>query len=90
MFGAYLNITDAPQGQRLGAGNDSAVVTQVGANVIWTPIKDLQIGGEVLYTNLSYRGLATTTANNTNRTAVNLTPQDPDDIRGRLTIRRSF
>ncbi len=90
LFGAYLNITDPSQAQRLGAGNDSAVVVQGGANVVWTPIKDLQIGGEILYTNLSYRGLAATTANNTNAAAINLTPQNPDDIRGRFTIRRAF
>ncbi len=90
LFGAYLNITNPPAAQVLGASTDSARIFQIGANLVWSPVKDFQIGGEILYTDLAYRGLATTTANNIAPAAVNLTPQNPSDVRGRLSIRRSF
>ena len=80
LYGDYLQITNPASAQRLGAGTDNARIYQIGFNTIWTPVKDLQIGGEVLYTNLHYSGLA----------VLGTTPVEPDDIRGRFTIRRSF
>ncbi len=86
LFGAYLQINDPPQGQRLGAGMDNARIFQVGGNVVWTPIKDTQIGAEALYSNMLYSGLAATAAN----TAGNTTRSNPDDYRARLSFRRAF
>ena len=86
VFGDYVQINNPTQAQRLGTGTDNARVFQVGGNLIWTPIKDTQIGAEVVYTNLLYTGLAATSAN----TAGNTTNANPDDYRARLSIRRAF
>jgi hypothetical protein len=81
LFGAYLDITNPAGVQHtLGAGTDNAKVWQIGGNVVWQPIKDFSIGGEVLYSNLKLSGLAT----------LGTTPADSSDVRGRLTVRRSF
>ena len=86
LYGDYLDIENPVQAQRLGTGTTSAEIYQIGFNTVYVPTKDFQIGGEVLYTNLLYKGLAATAAN----TRGNTTPADNDDIRGRLSFRRAF
>lgn len=80
LYGAYLDITNPKSAQLLGATTDNARVAQVGFNTVYSPVKDFQIGGEVLYTDLRYSGLAT----------LGSTPREPSDIRGRFSIRRAF
>jgi hypothetical protein len=81
LFGAYLDINNPNAVQaKLGAGTDDAKVWQIGGNVVWQPIKDFSIGGEVLYSDLKLSGLA----------KLGTTPSHSDDVRGRLTVRRSF
>ena len=101
VYGTYLQITNPTQAQRLGAGTDSARIFQVGGNLVWTPVKDFQIGAEVLYTNLRYEsntdGLCYSAA--CGRPG-GLAPggvyagaasnQEPDDYRARLSLRRAF
>lgn len=96
VFGAYLDITNPIEAQRLGAGTDSARVFQVGGNLVWTPVKDFQIGAETLYSNVEYRsdpnGLYFGAFGGKTPLGVysGVTPRNPDDIRTRLSIRRAF
>lgn len=86
VYGTYMAISNPIQAQRLGAGTDSADIFQVGVNTIWVPAKDFQIGAEVLYTNLHYK----VSANGLTAAALGTTPQDPDDYRARLSLRKAF
>ena len=96
LFGAYLDITNPIQAERLGAGTDSARIFQVGGNVVWTPVKDFQIGAETLYSNIEYRsdpnGLYFGSFGGKNPIGVysGTTPRNPDDFRTRLSLRRAF
>lgn len=96
LFGAYLDITNPIQAERLGAGTDSARVFQVGGNLVWTPVKDFQIGAETLYSNLEYRsdpnGLYFGAFGGKTPLGVysGTTPHNPDDIRTRLSLRKAF
>ncbi len=91
LFGDYVQISNPHSAQLLSSGNSNASIYQVGGNLLWTPVKDLIIGGEVLYTNLSLSGAAfpAATITNANGTKSPLT-KDNDDVRARLSIRRSF
>jgi hypothetical protein len=81
LFGAYLHIDNpGAAAKTLGAGADNAKVWQIGGNLVWQPIKDFTIGGELLYSNLKLSGLA----------SLGTTPSSSNDVRGRLTIRRAF
>ncbi len=84
VFGDYLSIVTPVEAQRLGTGYDSASIYQIGGNVVWTPVKDFQIGAEVLYSDISYAR-----ANQTAATLATL-PGDVDDYRARLSLRRAF
>lgn len=89
IFGDYATIHNPYAATLLTAGADNAHIFQVGGNLIWTPVKDLIIGGEVLYTNLHLTGgynLASTKSGPVSTP----TPEFSDDIRGRFTIRRAF
>ena len=97
VFGDYLQIDNPVQAQRLGSGNDSARIWQIGGNVIWTPVKDLQIGAEVVYSDMLFASSSTGLCfgNVTCNTAAGgvshgTTPQNPDDYRARFSIRRAF
>ena len=84
LYGDYTEIHNPRSAQLLSVGNDSARIYQIGFNTIWAPIKDFQVGGEVLYTNMHLYGAAVITG-------LPRTPlADSDDIRGRFSVRRSF
>ncbi|MBV9219653.1 MAG: porin [Methylobacteriaceae bacterium] len=85
LFGAYLKIDNPHAAQLLSAGADNARIWQIGFNTVWLPLKDFQIGAEVLYSNMRLSGafpLATTTPFPT--------PADSSDVRGRFSVRRTF
>ena len=84
VYGDYVRIENPKSAQLIGAGTDNAEIYQVGFNTIWTPVKDFQIGGEVLYTNLRLFGLATITG------LPGTAKANSDDVRGRFSIRRAF
>ncbi|WP_165491044.1 porin [Lichenihabitans psoromatis] len=86
IYGAYLKIENPKSAQRLGAGADNARIFQVGFNTIWTPVKDFQIGAEVLYSNMQLTGLTTLLDN----PATTVSPRNPDDYRVRASVRRAF
>ena len=91
LFGAYATIKNPYAAQLLSVGNDNAHIWQIGGNLLWTPVKDLIIGGEVLYSNMHLSGGASlaTAVTLPNGTKTALSP-DSSDIRGRLSIRRAF
>ena len=89
LFGDYVQIRNPVAAQLLTAGGENADIYQVGANLIWTPVKDLIIGGEVLYSNMHLSG-AFNLAGTKSGVLPTPTPTDPDDVRGRLSLRRAF
>ncbi len=88
LFGDYLKIRNPKTAQLLGVGADNASIFQVGGNLIWTPVKDFIIGGEVLYSNMTLTGLAPGVVDKPPSGSTSL--KNPDDIRGRLSLRRAF
>jgi hypothetical protein len=91
LFGNYVEIHNPYSAGLLTAGGDNAHIYQVGFNLIWTPVKDLIIGGEVVYTNLKLTGSAPLAAAGTSSAGLaTALPSNPDDIRGRLSLRRAF
>ncbi len=91
IYGDYVRYHNPYAAQLLTSSADNATVYQVGGNLIWTPVKDLIIGGEVLYTNLKLAGAAdlskAVTLGDGSKVAL---PPDSNDIRARLSIRRAF
>ncbi len=89
LYGDYVQIRNPPAAQLLTAAGDNANIYQIGGNLIWTPVKDLIIGGEVLYTNMHLSGAFNLAATKSGP-LLTPTPTDPDDVRGRLSLRRAF
>ena len=76
----------------MSAGADNAQIWDIGFNTFWSPVKALDIGAEVVYTNLRLSGafpLATATTLSDGVTKVP-TPANSNDWRGRLRIQMSF
>ncbi len=92
LFGSYLQIRNPAAAQLLSAGADNAQIWDIGFNTFWSPVKALDIGAEVVYTNLRLSGaypLATATTLSDGVTKVP-TPANANDWRGRLRIQMSF
>jgi hypothetical protein len=89
IFGNYEEIRNPYAAQLLTTGADNAKIYQIGGNLVWTPVKDFLIGGEVVYTNLQLKGPLALTGTNANGATIAL-PSTNDDIRARLSLRRSF
>jgi hypothetical protein len=92
VFGSYLQIENPVAAQLLGAGTDNAKIWDVGFNTFWSPIQALDIGVEVVYTNMTLTGgypLATGTVlpNTATKGPVSATA---DDIRARLRVQLAF
>ena len=93
LFGSYVDIKNPAAAQLIsGSGTgDNARIFQVGANLLWTPVKDLIIGGEVLYSNMRLSGAAPLATGGTNAEGIKVAvPAQSDDVRGRLSFRRAF
>jgi Porin subfamily len=92
LFGSYLSIRNPTAAQRLTAGADNAVVWDIGFNTFWSPVKQLDIGAEVVYTNLQLSGAQNLlTATSCPNSAVKCpVPANSNDIRGRLRIQMTF
>jgi hypothetical protein len=86
VYGDYAQIHNPISAQLIGAGADNARVYQVGFNTIWSPIKDFQVGAEVLYSNL----LLTGQTKLLDHPASGTSPKDSDDLRARVSLRRAF
>lgn len=90
VYGDYAEIRNPNAAQLLTTGAANANIYQVGGNLIWTPVKDLIIGGEVLYTNMKLSSAASLgTVTQADGSKIALTPTT-DDIRARFSIRRAF
>jgi hypothetical protein len=92
VWGSYLNIRNPEAAQLLSAGTDNAVLWDVGLTQFWSPVKGLDLGAEVVYTNLRLSGaqpLATATSC-PNSTAKCPVPATSDDIRARVRVQYSF
>jgi hypothetical protein len=89
-FGSYLKINEPNPATNLSAGTVNAALWDIGGNVIWSPVKQLDLGAEVVYTNLALQGpkLATggTAANGTTIPV----PPNNNDWRARFRVQMSF
>ncbi len=56
LFGSYLEITNPHAAQLLSSGADNARIWDIGFNTFWSPVKALDLGAEVVYTNLRLSG----------------------------------
>jgi hypothetical protein len=78
--------------ENLAASSASARLWDLGANVFWNPIRNLEFGVEVVYTNLALNAPASTlltyTPSGTSKTEV--VPTDSNDVRGRFRIQYTF
>ena len=82
LFSSYLNVSYA---QSLGTAANSKVYL-VGTNVIWMPVKGVEIGPEVVYTHVA---LSSSIPANLPSATVGK-PNSGGDVRARLTIRAAF
>ena len=94
LFASYLG-TEVPAGAYLAAGGTSTYNTlrnsqywTVGSNVIWSPIKGLDIGAEVNYLQINTDGQVN--GNQSKYTAVGATYNQGSAVVGRLRIQRDF
>ncbi len=91
LFGSYLQIKNPAAAQLLSAGADNAKVWDIGVNTIWSPVKAIDIGAEVVYTDLKQSGLNTLAAVNPQGVTVpGYIPAHSNDVRGRLRLQVSF
>ena len=93
LFGSYVEIRNPLAAQLISSSGvgDDARIFQVGGNLLWTPVKDLIIGGEILYSNMHLSGAAPLATGGTAADGAKVpVPADSDDVRGRLSIRRAF
>ena len=90
LFGSYLKITEPSPALLLSASTADAALWDLGFNLVWSPVKSLDIGAEILYTNLQLSGakLATGTVSPTGATIP--TPANSNDWRGRVRIQMTF
>jgi hypothetical protein len=90
LFGSYLKITEPSTALLLSASTTDAALWDLGFNTVWSPVKSLDIGAEILYTNLQLSGakLATGTVSPTGATIP--TPSNSNDWRGRLRLQVTF
>ena len=99
LFGSYMQITNPLAAQLLTAGADNAKVWDIGFNTFWSPVKAIDIGAEVVYTDLKLSGANSllTVSPSCAATAVNtcgkntyLIPSNSNDWRGRLRLQVTF
>ena len=101
LFGSYMRISNGRQGYgttdefaSVGVGNFNygfvdATEWKVGTNVIWSPIKNFDIGVEVLYSRLDPKGRVLS-INNGRDYYNGKTISADDSWQGRLRIQRDF
>lgn len=92
VFGSYMEIKNPYYAENLSSSAASARIWDLGADVFWSPIKNFDIGLEVVYTNLALSAPASTlltyVPNGTSKTLV--VPANSDDWRGRVRLLYSF
>ena len=99
LFGSYMQVINPSAAQLLSAGADNAKVWDIGLNTYWSPVKALDIGAEVMYTNLKLSGAnslltvspncATLTTNTCGKSTY-LIPASSNDWRGRIRLQVTF
>jgi len=97
LFASYV-AADIPSAAFLGAGGDVIGNAQrdfnywtVGSNVIWSPIKGLDIGAELNYLQLNASGSPISGGSNVGKaTAVGATFSESSALIGRIRIQRDF
>ncbi len=92
VFGSYMEIKNPYYAENLSSSSASARIWDLGSNVFWSPIKNFDIGLEVVYTNMALSAPASTlltyVPNGTSKTLV--VPANSEDWRGRLRLLYSF
>jgi hypothetical protein len=92
LFGSYLHVVNPDAAQLLGCGADNATVWNVGFNTVWSPVKQLDIGAEVVYTHLALGGgasLATATVL-PGSAAKGPIAANNSDVRAKLRVQMTF
>jgi hypothetical protein len=99
LFGSYMQVINPSAAQLFSAGADNAKVWDIGFNTYWSPVKALDIGAELMYTNLNLSGAnslltvapncATLTTNTCGKSTY-LIPASSNDWRGRIRLQVTF
>jgi hypothetical protein len=90
LLGSFLQIREPSSALLLSASTTDATLWDVGFNTVWSPVKALDIGAEVLYTNLQLSGAKLATGSVSPTGATIATPANSNDWRGRLRIQVTF
>ncbi|MGA2792920.1 MAG: porin [Roseiarcus sp.] len=90
LLGSYLQIREPSSALLLSASTTNATLWDIGLNTVWSPVKALDIGAEVLYTNLQLSGAKLATGSVSPTGATIATPANSNDWRGRLRIQVTF
>jgi hypothetical protein len=90
VLGSYLQIREPSAALALSASTTDATLWDVGFNTVWSPVKELDIGAEVLYTNLLLSGAKLATGSVSPTGATIPTPANSNDWRVRLRIQMRF
>ena len=90
LFGSYLQIKEPSDALALASSTSDATLWDVGFNSVWSPVKQLDIGAEVLYTNLLLSGSKLATGSVSPTGAIIPTPANSNDWRMRLRLQMRF
>jgi hypothetical protein len=90
LFGSYLQIREPSQALLLSASTTNATLWDIGFNTFWSPVKALDIGAEVVYTNLQLSGAKLATGSVSPTGATIATPSNSNDWRARLRVQMTF
>jgi len=90
LLGSYLQIREPSDALLLSASTTDATLWDIGFNTVWSPVKSLDIGAEILYTNLQLSGAKLATGSVSPTGATIATPANSNDWRGRLRVQVTF
>jgi hypothetical protein len=92
VFGSYMAIKNPSYAEALSSSAASARIWDLGANVVWSPVKNLEFGAEVVYADLALSAPASTLVtylpSGASKTLV--VPANSDDWRARIRAQYSF
>jgi hypothetical protein len=90
VLGSYLQIAEPAAALPISATTENARLWDVGFNTIWSPVKELDIGAEALYTSLRLSGSRLATGSVSPTGAAIPTPANSNDWRMRLRLQMRF
>ena len=90
LLGSYLQIREPSSALLLASSTTDAALWDIGFNTVWSPVKALDIGAEILYTNLQLSGAKLATGSVSPTGATIPTPANSNDWRARLRVQVTF